>query len=86
MAVESAGDEGVFFDDTFFCAGDGYVVDFEGAAQGAFIVGFGFGEIGKGAKLGALRGDQVALSENDVVHGGGAKLVLLICSASKVCC
>ena len=60
------------------CAGDGDVVDFEGAAESAFIVGFGFGEIGEGAEFGALRGDQVALSENDVVDGGGAKFVLLI--------
>ena len=62
----------------FLCAGDGDAVDFEGAAQGAFVIGFGFGEVGQGAQFGALSGDEVALGQDDVVNGGSAELIFLL--------
>ena len=37
--------------------GDGDVIDLERAAHCAFIVGFGFLEVGESAKFGALRGN-----------------------------
>jgi len=46
LAVVRAGDQGVGFDYAFFGACDGDAVDVEGTAEGAFVIGFGFGEIG----------------------------------------
>ncbi len=75
LAVKGAGDQGVALNEAFFGTGDGDAVDFEGAAEGALVIGFGFGEIGQGAEFSALSGDEIALGENDVVNSGGAKFV-----------
>src|SRR5208282_6643472 len=75
LAVESAGDQGVALDEALLCAGDGDAVDFEGAAEGALVISFGFGEVGQGAEFGALSSDEIPLGENDVVNGGGAEFV-----------
>src|SRR5208283_2297919 len=75
LAVESAGNQGVALDEALLCAGDGDAVDFEGAAEGALVIGLGFGEIGQGAEFSALSGDEIALGENNVINGGGAEFV-----------
>src|SRR6266436_2825480 len=67
LAVERAGNQRVALDIALFCAGDGDAVDLQGAAKGALVIRFGFGEIGEGAELGALRGFQVALRQAHVV-------------------
>src|SRR5580704_11924421 len=67
-AMQRSRDEGFAFDFAALGIGDSDVVDVQGAAQSAFIVGFSLFEIGEGANLGRLCGDQVALCEDDVVH------------------
>ena len=78
LAVKCAGDQRFVFDFAGFGIGDGDVVDLESAPQRAFVVGFGLLEIGERAEFGALRGDEVALGENDVVNGGGSEPVFFL--------
>ena len=54
------------------------MIDLESAANGAFVVGFGFHEVGQRAKFRALCGDEVALRQDDVVNGRGAELIFLL--------
>src|SRR5258708_6312980 len=84
LAVERAGNQRVALDIALFCAGDGDAVDLQGAAKGALVIRFGFGEIGEGAELGALRGDQVALGQDHVVDGGSAKAILFVLGVKRL--
>src|SRR5579862_6517139 len=77
---EGAGNVG-FAEDVGLAAailGDGYVIDFERAAEGLIVIDERFLEVGASAEFVALRGSEVARTENDVVRGGGAEGVFLL--------
>src|SRR6202790_164534 len=78
LAVEGTGNERVALDLPVFGVRDGDAVDFESTSHGAFVVGLRFHEIREGAEFGALRGDQVALRQNDVINRRSAELILLL--------
>src|SRR5258708_3483107 len=54
------------------------MIDFQGAAHGAFVIGLRFLQVGEGAEFRALSSDEVALGENDVVNSGGPEPVFLL--------
>src|SRR5882724_817151 len=76
--MQGSWDQSVFLGLAAARIGDRYVVGFQRTAESPFEVGFGLGEIGKRAKFGAARGDQVALRKNHLVNGGCAELILLL--------
>ena len=78
LAVKRSGDQRVAFDFAGFGVGDGDVIHVESAPERAFVVGFGFLEVGQRAEFRALRGDEVALGQNDVVNRGRAKTIFLL--------
>jgi hypothetical protein len=56
LSVKSSRDQSFALDFAGLGIGDGDVVDFEGAAEGAFVIGFGFFEVGQRAEFGTLGG------------------------------
>src|SRR5450432_54161 len=69
LTVDRAGNQGLALDLAVFSVRDGNAIDFQCAPDRAFVVGFGFDEICQSAQLRTLRSDQVALRQDDVVHG-----------------
>jgi len=51
LAMQRAGDERVALGLARLGIGNRHAIDFEGASNGAFVVGFGFHEVGEGAQL-----------------------------------
>ena len=77
LTVERTGNERIAIHLALLGTGNRYAVDLEGAPESALVVGLGFRKVRERAELRALSGDQVALSQNHVVHGGRAELVFL---------
>src|SRR5882762_2818368 len=63
---------------------DRHAIYFQRPAQCALVVGFCFHEVSQGAKLGALRRDQVALCLNDEIDRRCAELILLLLSVERL--
>src|SRR6266853_424779 len=62
--MQSSWDQSVFLGSAAVRIGDRYVIGLERTAEGPFEIGFSLREIGKRAKFGATRGDQVALGQS----------------------
>src|SRR4029077_4444184 len=78
LSMKSSRDQSFAVDFAGLGIGDRDVVDLQGAAEGAFVIGFGFFQVGQGANFGTLSVDEVPLGENDVVEDGGAELIFLL--------
>src|SRR5882762_6583107 len=68
LAVQRAGNERLACRLSSLAIGDGNAIGFEGAPDGALVIGLGFGKVGEGAQFRALRIDEVALRLDDEVY------------------
>src|SRR6266478_8403435 len=78
LAVQRPRNQTIAVDFAGLGIGDSDVVDLQRAAEGAFVIGFGFFEVGQGTNFGSLSVDEVPLGENDVVEDGGTELIFLL--------
>src|SRR5437016_10819223 len=78
LTVQGARNKRLAFGLSRLGIGDGDAIDFERAADGALVIGLGFGEVGESAKFRALRVDEVALRLNDEVHGRSSERIPLL--------
>src|SRR5579864_1598058 len=76
--MKGSRDQGFVLDFAGLGIGDSDVVDLEGAAEGAFVIGLGLFQVGKGTEFRPLSSYEVALREDDVIDGGGAETILLL--------
>src|SRR5467141_685399 len=75
LAVQCARNQSIAVDFAGLGIGDSDVVDLQRAAESAFVIGFGFFQVGQGTNFGSLSVDKVPLGEDDVVQDGGAELI-----------
>src|SRR4029077_70036 len=78
LAVQCARNQSIAVDFAGLGIGDSDVVDLQRAAESAFVIGFGFFQVGQGADLGSLSVDEIPLSKNDVIKDGGTELIFLL--------
>jgi len=78
LTMQGTGNERIAIGLAGLCIGDRDAIDFQSAADGAFVVGLGFHEIGQGAEFRALRLDEVALGLNDEEDRRSTELIFLL--------
>ncbi len=78
LAVQGAGNERLALGFAGLGVGDGDLIDFQRASDGALVIGLGFGEVGQSAEFRALCVDEVALCLNDELYGGCSELILFL--------
>ncbi len=78
LAVQRAGNERLARRLSSLAVGDGDAIGFEGAPDGALVIGLGFGEVGQSAQFRALRVDEVALRLDDEVYGRSSERIPLL--------
>ena len=76
--MQRSRDQSVAFDFAGFGVGNADVIHVQSAPERSLVIGFGFLKVGQSAEFRALRGDQVALRQNDVVNRGRAKTIFLL--------